>query len=650
MRIYYSLAAGLGLLLATPSATQAQTIFTYGNNSVEKEEFVRVYQKNNAQQKPDFSEQSLRDYIDLYALFKMKVKEAELLKRDTATDVRNELENYKNQLSRSYLSDKDANKELVLQAYERMNEEISVKHILVALRPNEDSTAAYRKIDSIYRVLNSGKASFESVANQLSDDKGSAVKDGDIGYITALQVVYPFENAAYNTAKGQISKPFRTQFGYHILKVADRRPARGQVQVAHILISAPKSKGEEGLQAAMDKIEKIKQELKAGASFESLAAKYSEDKFTSNKKGLLEPFGAGKMVPSFENAAFALKNPGDISEAVQTDYGVHLIKLVQKIPLQPLDSIRESLNRRVENDSRATIAREAQQERVKKQFHFKEYPQHFAALIEAIPADSLKEKGFKAADYTHFTQPVMELDGKKYTQHDFMVYAAELTRGRVVGLKQNAFGDLFKMFQNKKLSDLQMANLEKNNSEFKHLLNEYREGILLFALTEENVWGKASKDTAGLEVYYNQHRDRYNWSPGFEGTVYQSADIDFLHQLARDVNAGVAVDEALDKINIPENPKRITMQTGRYAFTEFSLAPQDYAESKYTKVFINPDGTPTMIFASKVHTQPMPKSLIDARGFVVADYQDFLEKQWNEELKKKYPLKINEKTLKSIKK
>lgn len=650
MRIYHSVAVGLGLLLAAPGALQAQTLFSYGSNPVSKEEFVRVYQKNNAQKKPDFAEQSLKDYIDLYSVFRMKVKEAELLRLDTTTAVRNELENYRNQLSRTYLSDKEANKELVAQAYERMKEEIELQHILVAVRPNEDSTVAYKKIDSIYNAINSGKANFEEMARKFSDDKGSGAKGGNIGYISALQVVYPFENAAYATQKGQVSKPFRTQFGFHILKVNDRRAARGQVQVSHILIAAPKSKGEEGVTAAKATIAKIQQELKAGASFESLAAKYSEDKYSAGKEGLLDPFGAGKMVPEFEKAAFALSKPGDVSEPVQTDFGVHLIKLVKKMPLQPLDSIREAITRKVENDSRATLAREAYQDKVKMQYNFKEYTDNFNTLLAAIPADSLKEKGFKAADYAKYTQPVMELNGKKYSQSEFMTYAAELTRGRIAGPKNNAFNDLFKMYQNKQLSELQLANLEKNNPDYKNLITEYRDGILLFDLMEKNVWGKASKDSAGLENFYNQNKEKYQWKPGFEGTVYQAADIDFLNRLAKDLSAGTSIEEALEKINVPENPNRISQQSGRFEFAGFSLPAQDYAAEQYTKVFSNTDGTPTLIFASKVHSQPVPKTLTEARGFVVADYQDFLEKKWNAELKAKYPVTINEKTLKSIKK
>ncbi len=268
MRILFSIALGVGSTLFAV-AGNAQTLFSYGNNPVSKEEFLRVYQKNNAQKKPDYSEKSVKEYLDLYALFRMKVKEAENQKLDTTSAVKSELSNYKGQLARTYLSDKEVTKNLVREAYTRMQEDVRVSHILVALRPNDDTAKAYAKIDSIYTAITRNKADFGAMARELSDDKGSGSQNGEIGYITALQVVYPFENAAYNTPVGQVSKPFRTQFGYHIVRVEDKRKSRGQVQVAQIMIASPKSKGEAGLNEARKKIAEIQDALKKGSTFES---------------------------------------------------------------------------------------------------------------------------------------------------------------------------------------------------------------------------------------------------------------------------------------------------------------------------------------------------------------------------------------------
>lgn len=647
MRVIFSIALGIGSVLCTLSA-DAQTLFTYGPNQVTKEEFLRVYQKNNAQKKPDFSAKSVNEYLDLYSLFRMKVKEAESMKLDTTSAVLTELNNYKGQLARTYLSDKEVTKDLVRQAYDRMKEEVRVAHILIAVRPNDDTAKAYQRIDSIYKAVTQQKADFAALARQYSDDKGSGANGGDIGYITALQVVYPFENAAYNTPAGQVSKPFRTQFGYHIVKVEDRRQGRGQVEVAQIMIATPKSKGDEGVAEANKKISEIQAALKSGTTFEELAKQYSDDKFSKDKGGLMEPFGVGKLMPSFEKAAFELKNPGDVSAPVKTDYGIHLIKLVKKTPLQSFETVQDNITRRVENDSRASVAKEAYQEKMKKQYGFKEYPEQFSSLMKGIPDDSLKTKGFKAEDYKNFTAALFELGGKKYNQHDFMVYAAGLTRGNVMGNKEATFRDIYKMYQNATLNDLQQSDLEKNNPEFKNLITEYRDGILLFDLMDKNVWSKASKDSTGLVAFYEQNKERYQWQPGFDGTLYQAvSDVD-LNKVQTAMKGGKSIKEALEAVNTADNPNRVTGQTGRYEFSRFPVDKSIFIEGKPSTIFKNEDGTFSMVIAEKIYSQPGVKTLDEARGFAVADYQDYLEKKWNQELKTKYPVKVQDKTLSSI--
>lgn len=646
MRVLFSIALGASTLLAGLSAN-AQTLFTYGPNAVSKEEFLRIYKKNNTQKKPDFSAKSVNEYLDLYSLFRMKVKEAELMKLDTTQAVRSELNDYKGQLARTYLSDKQVTKDLVKQAYDRMKEEVKVAHILVAVRPNQDTAVAYQKIDSIYKAITAQHADFGALAKALSDDKGSGANGGELGYITALQVVYPFENAAYNTPVGQVSKPFRSQFGYHILKVQDKRKSSGQVQVAQIMIATPKSKGEQGIADARKKMADVQAALKSGKAFEEVAKEYSEDKFSKDKGGLMEPFGVGKLMPEFEAAAFALKKPGDLSAPVQTDYGIHLIKLIKKTPLQPFDSIQDNITRRVENDSRAIVAKEAYQDKVKKQLGFKAYPDNLDKLIGTVTADEKKNE-FKAEDFKSASATLFELGGKQYSQSDFMTYAAGITRGNLMGNKATALRDLYKMYENSTLSDLQQAELEKNNEEYRNLITEYRDGILLFALMDKNVWSKASKDTSGLSGFYSNNQDKYQWQPGFEGTVYQAANEADLVKLQTALNAGEDVNEALGKINTAENPAKIAQQSGRFEFSRFTADQSAYIEGKAGKIFKNEESLYTMVVANKLHPAAEKKSLDEARGFVVADYQDYLEKSWNQELRNRYPVKVEEKTLKSI--
>lgn len=642
MRLYLSLA--LGFSLATVAAN-AQTVFTFGNNPVSKEEFLREYQKTNAQKKADFSAASIHEYVNLYSLFKMKVKEAELMQLDTTAVAKSELNNYKNQLSRSYLSDKAANERLLKEAYERLKEEVKVAHILIAVRPNTDSAVANKKIDSIYNELTKNKADFAALAKSMSDDKGSATNGGEIGYITALQVVYPFENAAYNTPVGQVSKPFRTQFGYHIVKVEDKRKSKGQLQVAQIMIASPKSRGEEGLTAARNKMAEIQGKLKQGEKFEELASQFSEDKYSKDNGGQMEPFGVGKLAPEFEEAAFGLKNIGDISQPITTEYGVHLIKLIKKIPLQPLDSLKSNLERRIENDNRATIAKDEYQEKVKVQYGFSEQPENFQKLIAAF---SDTAKTFTAEQFSNYKAPLFTLKGKSYSQHDFVTYAAEITRGNIIRDKNSTLGDLYKMYQKSILSDIQMAELEKTNAEYRTLVNGYRDGILIFEMMERNVWGKAGKDTVGLQNFYEQNKAKYQWQPGFEGVVYQSSSEVDLNKLKSRFDKGDDVNEVWKELNETDNPIQVSRQNGRFEFAKFPVDKSYFAENKTSNIFRNDDGSYSLVFVNQLYPAQTTKTLDEARGYAVADYQDYLEQKWNEELKTKYPVKMDDATLSKI--
>jgi peptidyl-prolyl cis-trans isomerase SurA len=647
------LATGLSIY-----AAQAQTLFTYGGKPVSKQEFLRVYQKNSTNKQADFSEPALREYLNLYSLFKMKVQEAEILRLDTIQSIDEELDNYRHQLARNYLSDKEVTDKLVREAYDRMKDEIHVAHILVSCAPNAspaDSMAAYRKIDSVYKALTKGKADFAATAKALSDDRGTRENGGDIGYWTALQTLYPFENAIYGTPVGKISAPFRTQFGYHVVKILDKRPARGEVEVAHILLATPKSKGEEGVAAAKRRADSVEALLKTGVSFDSLVARYSDDKLTKNEHGVLPAFGTGRMVPAFENAAFALKNPGDVSAPVKTEYGYHIIRLIAKKPLLPFDSMQPSIKRRIDNDARSTIAREQFMANIKKQNGFKEYPAAFdaiAAKLKAIPDTGANANMFSSKEFKYMNDPLFELSGHKYLQSDFMSFAENLTRGRLNGPRTSMLNDLYKLYVDRTLNDFEENRLAQTNPDFKNLMDEYRNGIMIFELMDRNVWGKASKDTVGLKNFYSQNKNKYMWESGFNGSVYRFKDEAALKKGLAVIqkNKGKGRDEELAKaLNTESSADQFTYQRGRYEFSRFKEVPaSEIKKGVPSKAIRANDGYYVVVMADEVFDQPTPKSLDEARGYAVAEYQDQLEKTWNAELRAKYPVTVDEPVFKSM--
>jgi peptidyl-prolyl cis-trans isomerase SurA len=642
----------------TLTSSQAQTLFTYGGKPVSKQEFLKVYQKNSINKTTDFSEPALREYLDLYSLFKMKVQEAELIHLDTMQSLAAELNNYRHQLSKNYLTDKEVGTKLVREAYDRMKSELHVSHILISVSPNaspEDTAKAYARIDSMYKAVTKGKADFAALATANSDDRGSRPTGGDIGYLSALQTPYAFENAAYNTPVGKVSAPFRTMFGYHIIKVTDKRPARGEVQVAHILLSTPKSRGEEAVTVAKKRADSLENLLHSGVSFDTLVKHFSEDKITVNEGGVLPAFGAGRMVPAFENAAFALKQPGDYSAPVKTDYGYHIIKLIGRVPLKPLDSMQDDLRKRVENDGRNQVAQEMFMAKIKQQNNFKEYPAALEALKKRF--NSLPDTGANAGrlntnDFKDMNDPVFELGGNKYLQTDFMQFAETLTRGRINGPKGSVIGDIYRLYVDRTVNDYEEHRLTETNPDFRSLMEEYRNGIMIFEMMDRNVWGKAGRDTTGLKAFYMAHPNKYMWEPGFTGAVYHFKDEASMKKgLTLLQQKGGVKDSVLNKALNPEGSAMdaFSVDRGRYEFSRFKDVPQSsIQQGKLSPAVKVTDGTYTVVLADKVYSTPSPKTLDEARGYAVAEYQDVLEKTWNSSLRSKYPVKVDETVFRSM--
>jgi peptidyl-prolyl cis-trans isomerase SurA len=633
-------------------SSNAQTLFNYGSNAVNKADFLRVYEKNSINKKPDLSEKALREYLDLYSLFRMKVKEAEIQHIDTLQNIQRELDNYRKQLAKNYLTDEQVTNKLVKEAYDRMKEDVSVAHILVMVPTNADTTIGYRRIDSLYQLLVNKKADWDTLAKHFSEDRGTKDLGGVVGYFTALQTVYPFESVAYNTAPGKISKPFRTQFGYHIIKVLDRHPDAGEVKVAQILISGTKAKGEAGIEMAHKRADSIVNALKAGANFEEMVKKYSEDKFTVTEGGVMKPFGIGKMAPQFEKAAFALNNPGDISMPVQTEYGFHIIKLIQKYPIKPFDSLKAQIKHKVDNDSRAQMAHDIFFDKIKAKNGFKENKENMDMLVSKLMKlpDTGKMAGvFKASDYASMNKALFVLGGKSYSQSDLVNFMESVTKGRFMGPRNAAIYDLYRIYVNNVVNDFEEHKLVEENPEFKNLMDEYRDGIMLFELMDRNVWGKASKDSAGLADFYNAHKQKYMWEAGFKGAVYKFKNEAQLKIGLELLKANAKDEDIVKKMNVATQPDNVSIQKGRYEFSKFRDASRsDVVAGKLTKATKNADNSYTVVKAEEVFDTPVMKTLDEARGYVVAEYQDFLEKDWNKQMRSKYPVKVNEDVFKTM--
>jgi len=539
-------------------------IETIGTNPVYSSEFSYVYNKNNSGASDAYSSASVNDYLRLYTNFKLKVKQAEEMGLDTSKAFKKELDGYKKQLAAPYLTEKGLTDKLTKEAYERMKEEVNASHILILVSPDADpadTLAAYNKLIGIRQRALKGE-SFEKLAQEYSQDPSAKSNKGNLGYFTALQMVYPFETAAYTTKVGEISMPVRTKFGYHLVKVNNRRPSQGQVKVAHIMVRATTGLPAADSLEAKQKIDEIYSKLKQGEDWNELAAQFSDDVNSKNKGGEITNWiSAGKMgIPSFEEAALALQKPGDISAPVQTPYGWHIIKLLERKSLEPYSVLEPSIKTKVNKD-RSDVNKIALIQRLKKEDNFVEN----SANVEkaAHKADSSLLKG--AQKFTPITDPksnfvLFTINGDKYALNDFLAFVTKNQKPRKNISPAQYMRALYKDYQNESIITYEEAHLQDKYPDYRMLVKEYRDGILLFQLMDEKVWSKAIEDTAGLKKFFNEHRENYKWKERAHATIYNAKNQETLDKTIALLNEGKypVTDTKVQDITFAENKDELT--------------------------------------------------------------------------------------------
>ncbi len=534
--------AGLSILYSAcktsekPTATEPSSepvLFTVQNEPTSLQEFLYVYNKNNFARDSINPREDLRQYLDLYINFKLKVqeaKEAGLHKEQAFID---ELAGYKKQLAKPYLTEKEVTEKLVRQAYQRLGTEVKASHILIGLKQNPepaDTLAAYNKIMGLRDRLQKGE-NFEALARQYSEDPSASMNGGNLGYFTALQMVYPFENAAYNTAEGKISNPVRTNFGYHLLKVHDKRPSQGKVKVGHIMVRAGEGASEEETRAAKEKINEIYKRLKEGGDWNQLAAQFSEDRATKSRGGELDWFGTGNMVPSFEEAAFSLEQKGEFSEPVQTPYGWHIVRLVEREQLPPLEEIQEELAQKVSRDSRAQLQEEALLERLREENRLQEKTANVENLMAQADSSLLSGSWQYQPDSLTGAKPLFTINEQPYTVAEFKSWLKQQNTSAFNISASRQLSKLYQNWQQESLVGYEEAHLEEKYDEYRMLVQEYHDGILLFQLMDEKVWTRALEDSVGLQQYFEANRDKYQWEERLKGTLFSAANLATLQQV-----------------------------------------------------------------------------------------------------------------------
>ena len=631
------------LLLGTAILAIAKgdpVLMTINGKDIKLSEFEYLYHKNNQQQ---VEKETLEQYVDRFVLYKQKVADAEAAGIDTTRAFINEFEGYQKDLAAPYMTqDTTYHWEVICEAYDRFKKEIDIDHFMLPLGNNPEETAAsMARMDSIRNCVLKGEA-WEALVDQFSSDPSKMRNHGHYSYISSGMFPYEFENVVYTTPVGEVSKPFKTQFGIHMVRVNNTRD-RNDVHAKHILKLFPQGATDEQKAVCKAQIDSIYALLLAGADFEEMAKAESQDG-SAKRGGDLGWFGRGRMVQPFEDISFDLAD-GAISEPFATQFGYHIIKKVAH-GVASLNEIRPSLENAISRDGRSALIQERLINDLKKKYNYSLNPQLDSYLTQALTQNGGKfDSTFVAQAIKDCKVPLFTYGNKKSAlvselvrKLDPKAVIPDVSKAKEYIL--SATNDVASKF----LSDYHGQELVKENPEYRNLLNEYRDGMLLFEISNRRVWKAASKDTLGLEQYFAENRAKYRWDePHFKGIIL-SAKTDSVMSLVKADIATMPTDSLTDalynKYGNGIRMERMVVKQGENALADYlAFHVGDKPDRKGFEEFI--------ILEGGVINQP--EEMSDVRGAVTSDYQDVLEQRWKAELAKKYPAKIYKKVLKQVK-
>jgi len=642
----------LGLVFGLQVIAQKnETVLEIDGKKVSKADFLQIYLKNN--NAPKYDKVSLDEYMELFKKFKLKVAEAEALGYDTIPKLKKELDGYRKQLAQPYLVDSSQNMALVKQAYDRMKTEVRASHILIQVQEGaspEDTLAAYNRIMAIKKRIENGE-DFAAVSKSKggSEDPSAQRNGGDLGYFTAFQMVYPFEEAAYTTAVGKVSNPVRTRFGYHLIKVVDKRPARGTMKAAHIMIATSKDATPEEIESASKKATELYNKIQNGESFESLAGEFSDDSQSADKGGVLPLFGTGtttRMLPAFEEAAFLLKTDGEVSKPIRTDVGYHIIKRLEWTDLRSYEQLKKEIQSKVNKDDRAKKTQDSFIKKLKKEYKFTDgYKKTGTWFVNNL--DSTYYMGKWNADQLTTNKAMFKLGKQQFTQKQFADYLVKNYRNVRNADNKSVIQKQYLAWQNAEILAYEEKQLERKYPEFKALMQEYHDGILLYEIMTDKVWNKAIKDTTGLREFFESNNAKYQWGQRYNAFVYECLNQDVANQVTAMLNTSDTISSKtiIAKIN-KESELNLRVRTNK-----FEVEQTPYLKGQTLKMGVNKSYTfEGKVYVVKVNEVLLPgaKVLSEAKGAATSDYQNYLEKVWLEELAKKHPIVVNSAVLYSL--
>ena len=628
-------------------SSYAQVLVQYGPHHITKDEFLKAYNKNKSE--VDDKEKAIREYVELYTNFKLKVKAAEELRLDTLPQIKFDVANFREQIVENYLSNDEGVNRLVNEAFGRMQKD---KHVLIYSAPlaanatPEDTMKAFKAAHDLYNVVKAGGNGQPVI--QAASAAGTQLRSGDLGFITAFTIPYEYENIVYALRQGEVSKPYRAKNGWRFFKLVEERPSVGRWRIAQILVAVPADAGADVRTVAKQKADDLYKKLKAGGNFAELAKDNSNDRTSSYNGGELPEFGTGTYTAEFENKVMELKADGDISEPFATSFGYHIIRRLgyRATPATQNDDVfMHDLKQKVMNDNRILAEKEVQAMKIVK-------------LVEAKRTKEVSEKDLfryvdslmkNPSDENLKSIPIVNKKLISFkngfaTAEDWLRFAQDRKMGTTPESAESN-KELWDKFLPYAAVEYYKKNLENYNADFKFQMQEFKEGNMLFEIMERNVWSKAGSDSVSLKNYYHQHAGNYKWAA--------SADV-----LIFNATTSTAAEEALIAAkrgaywkDIAANSNNtVQADSGRYELSQITGANQvgSPAKNSFTPIVTNIDGSATFVKYVNLYPANMQRGFEDARGLVINDYQQVLEQQWLAQLRKKYPVKVNEAVLKEL--
>ena len=620
-------------------------IMTVNGKKIQKSDFEYIYNKNNSATSSD--RKSLDEYVAMFVKFRLKVAAAEAEGLDTLSSFRNELDRDRGQLAEPYLTDKKIEEDLIQEAYNRMKENVEVSYIYINIPEpgtSSDTLTAYKKALSIREKALKKNADFNQLAVEYSEDPTAKNNRGYLGYIPVFNAPYEFETLVYNMQPGDISMPSKFQNGYFVIKVTKRRADQGEFLVSHILKMVSKDADSQTQVAVEQKMNDIYQKLKDGGDFAAIAKQESDDKGTAIKGGDLPWFGTGRMTKQFEDAVFALQK-GELSKPFHSEYGWHIALLKDKRSLPPYEEKKKELLEKMRRNPRQNIGTNALVQKLKAEYNFSPNTSSYQSLYlmadHGFPFDSLFIADLKAKEGDLF-----QFAGINVTIKDFADYVSNNSQTRTL-LALDAMKEKLQEFEVYSILDYENKHLEAKYPEFRHLMQELRDGGLLFSISNREVWEKATNEKEKIQSFFEKNKSKYKWDlPHYKGYIVQ----------CKDSKVAKAAKKLLKKLPEDSIPTVLTREFSKDGKSQIKIKKGLFEKGTNPVVDKLAYKTGTMkvdslfpeVFLSGKNLKYKPESYEDVRGEITSDYQNYLEDEWVKSLKQRFKVEINEEVLRSV--